>query len=53
MQMVRREIEAYKRFKAVLSEVLDLSIQDSRSRCSTGVTSQKAISIKSASSDRT
>lgn len=53
MQMVRREIEAYKRFKAVLSEVLDLSIQASRSRCGTGVTSQKAISRKSASSDRT
>jgi hypothetical protein len=32
---VRQEIEAYKRFKAILTELLDLSIQASRIRCGT------------------
>ena len=32
---VRREIAAYKRFKALCSQLLDLSIQASRLRCGT------------------
>jgi hypothetical protein len=32
---VRREIAAYKRFKALCSQILDLSIQASRLRCGT------------------
>jgi len=42
LQMVRREIDTYKRFKAILAELLDLSIQASRFRCGTRVTQKKA-----------
>jgi len=35
LDAVRREITAYKRFKALCSELVDLSIQASRIRCGT------------------
>ena len=42
LQMVRLEINAYKRFKAMLAELLDLSIQASRFRCGTRVAHKRA-----------
>lgn len=42
LQMVRREIDTYKRFKAILAELLDLSIQASRFRCGTRVAPKRA-----------
>lgn len=53
LHRVRREIEAYKRFKAIFNELLDRSIQASRIRCGTRVAPQKAISRKSVPSDCT
>ena len=41
LDAVRREIEAYKRFKCILSRLIDLSIQASRIRCGTGIPSKK------------
>jgi hypothetical protein len=38
---VRREIEVYKRFKSILSQLIDLSIRASRIRCSTGFLAKK------------
>ena len=38
---VRREIEVYKRFKSILSQLIDLSIQASRIRCGTGFLAKK------------
>ena len=35
--MVRQEIDTYKRFKAIITELLDLSIQASRFRCGTRI----------------
>lgn len=35
LDAVRREIKAYRRFKALCSELVDLSIQASRIRCGT------------------
>lgn len=46
--MVRREIDAYKRFKAIITELLDLSIQASRFRCGTRIALKKAAPRKSA-----
>lgn len=37
LKMVRMELDAYKRFKAILTELLDFSIQASRLRCGTRV----------------
>ena len=37
LKAVRREIEAYKRFKWILNRLIDLSIRASRIRCGTGV----------------
>lgn len=42
LQMVRLEINAYKHFKAMLAELLDLSIQASRFRCGTRVAHKRA-----------
>ena len=53
LQRVRREIEAYKRFKTILSELLDLSIQASRIRCGTRVAPPKAIPRQPGPSDCT
>ena len=50
LDTVRREIDAYKRFKALLAQLLELSIQASRIRCGTRPAPQ---TIKSAPSDGT
>jgi len=41
LEAVRREIEVYKRFKSILSQLIDLSIRASRIRCSTGFLAKK------------
>ena len=41
LQAVRREIEVYKRFKGILSQLIELSIRASRIRCGTGVPAKK------------
>lgn len=41
LEAVRREITAYKRFKALCSYLVDLSIQASRIRCGTRPTQKK------------
>jgi hypothetical protein len=46
LPMVRCEIEAYKRFKAILYDLLDLSIQASRIRCGTRLAHPKTIPNK-------
>jgi len=47
LEVVRREIEAYKRFKTILNQLVDLSIQASRLRCGTAVPTKKAKKRKS------
>lgn len=46
LQRVRRELDAYKRFKAILAELLDLSIQTSRFRCGTRITPKRTAQRK-------
>jgi hypothetical protein len=41
LDAVRREIEAYQRFKCMLSRIIDLSIRASRIRCGTGIPAKK------------
>lgn len=53
LQMVRREIDTYKRFKAILNELRDLSIQASRRRCGTRLAPKRANPRKPAPSDCT
>lgn len=53
LETVRREIDTYKRFKAILEQLIDASIQASRTRCRTRAAPQTANSRKSAPSDRT
>ena len=50
LDTVRREIDAYKRFKSLLDQVLELSIQASRIRCGTRSAPQ---TVKSTPSGRT
>ncbi len=50
LKTVRREIDAYKRFKSLLDQLLELSIQASRIRCGTRSAHQ---TIKSAPSTST
>jgi hypothetical protein len=47
LETVRREIDAYKRFKSVLNQLLELSLQASRIRCGTRPTSQTTKSVPS------
>lgn len=46
VEKVRSEIEAYKRFKAIFNELVNLSIQASRLRCGPRPAPTKAISRK-------
>lgn len=41
LNAVRREIEAYKRFKLLYNQLIDFSIHASRFRCGTGISSKK------------
>lgn len=41
---VRRELEAYKRFKALSEEILELSIEASRMRCKRGTNTSAKLS---------
>jgi hypothetical protein len=42
VQTVRREIDAYKRLKSILDQLIDLSIEASRLRCGTRATPRPA-----------
>jgi len=46
LDAVRREITAYKRFKSLCSELVDLSIQASRIRCGTRPTQKRTQKAK-------
>lgn len=53
LETVRHEITAYKRFKALCSEFVDLSIQASRIRCGTRAAQKKTENEKTRPSGRT
>ena len=53
LDAVRSEIEAYKQFKTLCAQVVDLSIQASRIRCGTRAVPKITKKAKSKPSDRT